>query len=68
MAGDIRTKPMTREYEEGWLRAFTAGEIAAPPDREVRPHDCEHCGRHFEYADQECACTAISNARPHVQG
>jgi hypothetical protein len=28
--------------------------------REVKPHDCEHCGKHMEYADQVCACLARS--------
>lgn len=34
---------------------------APEPERERRPHDCEHCGRHFEFADEQCACTARSN-------
>lgn len=33
----------------------------APPERVRRPHDCERCGKHMEWDDQSCACTARSN-------
>ncbi len=56
MAGSIRTRPVTREYEEGFERL--SEEPAPEPEREVRPHDCERCGKHMEYADQACGCGA----------
>lgn len=31
--------------------------LEAPP-RKVREHDCERCGKHMEYDDQSCACSA----------
>ncbi len=27
-------------------------------NRTLRPHDCERCGRHMKWDDQECGCTA----------
>ncbi len=30
-------------------------------ERLERPHECEYCGHHMVFDDQECACTARSN-------
>lgn len=38
---------------------FEAGPgSAAEGGRIPRPHDCERCGRHMEWDDQECGCSA----------
>jgi len=30
----------------------------AGQQRKARPHDCERCGRHMEWDDQQCGCSA----------
>lgn len=57
MAGSIKTGPVTREYEEGFERTYRSSQ-PPEPERVRSPHDCERCGHHMEYADQECACTS----------
>lgn len=70
----IKSKPLTKEYVEGWERVHAlpdcerchvlGGRCSAHEDpaeaRLVRPHDCEHCGHHMEYDDQQCGCTSYS--------
>lgn len=48
---------------ENWDRAFS-GEPEPREEREVAPHECEHCGRWMKYADQQCACTAKRAGTP----
>lgn len=55
---DIKTRPGTREFREGWDRAHAQDPKPADTQRIVRPHDCERCGHHMQYDDQSCACTA----------
>lgn len=58
MSGTIHSKPLTKEYVEGWEHAHRGD--AVREERKVREHDCEHCGKHMKYDDQSCACTARS--------
>lgn len=57
----IKSKPLTKEYVEGYERVYgpvALDEQEPAEPRKVRPHACERCGHEMQYDDQTCGCTS----------
>lgn len=55
---DIDPQAWARTFERKRVEDLAALERMVENGRLEKPHDCEWCGRHMRYADQQCGCTS----------